>query len=575
MRAGERLSFSLEHYLSHLPQPKPADVEAQLARTEKYWRDWTSRCTYKGRWRDAVIRSLITLKALTQEPTGGIVAAPTTSLPEELSGVRNWDYRFCWVRDSTLTLDALMRSGYLDEAAAWRDWLMRASAGAPAQLQIMYGVGGEHRLTEVELPWLPGYEESRPVRIGNGAYDQFQLDAYGQVIHTLYDALSRGLPHHPGEADQILTLVDFVEQNWQRTDEGIWEVRGPNARHFTHSKVMAWVAVDRAIRLYEEFKVGANHTMETRMQRWRALREEIRNDILARAFNRRLNAFVQYYDSEDLDASVLLIPHTGFLRGRRSAHAVHGRGDRERAHLGRARPALRDGERQGRAARSRSHVPHLQLLARRQLRDVGSARRRGGAARSPRLALELAGAPGGGVSPRAAPSARQLPASVFAHRAHQHRSHHRRGTSRAHGRDHALGYMDPTHSVFAVLTLIAAPAVLTNATSVLGLNTANRFGRAVDRSRTLETELSKLPHDSALAKLRRAQLERLYERAEFLLRAQASIYFALGLFVVTALVAVVGGVLVTAFPSWRRRIRDSRPARGRHCHREPALRVSL
>ena len=294
----------------------------------------------------------------------------------------------------------------------------------------MYGVGGEHRLTEVELPWLPGYEESRPVRIGNGAYDQFQLDAYGQVIHTLYDALSRGLPHHPGEADQILVLVDFVEKNWQRTDEGIWEVRGPNARHFTHSKVMAWVAVDRAIRLFEEFKVGANHKIETRIQRWRALREEIRNDILARAFNRRRNAFVQYYDSEDLDASVLLIPHTGFLRADdprmlSTVAAIEKELTWDGLVLRYATENAKDG-----LPGPRSHVPHLQLLARRQLRDVGSARRRGGAARPPRLALELAGPPGRGVSPRAAPPARQLPAGVLAHRAHQHRAHHRRGPSR-------------------------------------------------------------------------------------------------------------------------------------------------
>jgi GH15 family glucan-1,4-alpha-glucosidase len=313
VRAGQRLSFTLEYFLSHEQRVQVGDPEELLARTEKYWRDWAARCNYQGRWRDAVVRSLITLKALTHEPTGGIVAAPTTSLPEELRGVRNWDYRYCWVRDSTLTLDALLRYGYREEAKDWRDWLMRACAGAPSQLQIMYGVDGEHRLTEVELPWLPGYEESKPVRVGNAAYAQFQLDSYGQVINTFYDARLKGLPPYPGAADQILVLVDFVEQNWQRTDEGIWEVRGENARHFTHSKVMTWVAVDRAIRLFEEFGVGARHKMETRISRWRALREEIRTDILGRAFSKRRNAFVQYYGSEDLDASVLLIPHLGFL----------------------------------------------------------------------------------------------------------------------------------------------------------------------------------------------------------------------------------------------------------------------
>ena len=235
------------------------------------------------------------------------------SLPEELQGVRNWDYRYCWLRDSTLTLDALMRGGYLEEAEAWRDWLMRAAAGAPAQLQIMYGVAGEHRLTEVELPWLPGYEQSRPVRIGNGAYDQFQLDAYGEIINALYDARVKGLPAMPESWDMLEVLVDFVEQNWQRPDEGIWEVRGENQLHFTHSKLLAWVAVDRAIRLYEEFGVGPQHKIEQRMYRWRALREQISSDILSRAFNPQRGAFTQSYGSDALDASVLLIPHMGLL----------------------------------------------------------------------------------------------------------------------------------------------------------------------------------------------------------------------------------------------------------------------
>jgi GH15 family glucan-1,4-alpha-glucosidase len=312
VRAGQSLSFLLTYYPSHQPAPGPFDTASALARTEQHWRAWADKCTYQGPWRDSVVRSLITLKALTHQPTGGIVAAPTTSLPEELQGVRNWDYRYCWIRDATLTLDALVRGGYAEEGVAWRNWLLRAAAGSPAQLQIMYGVDGEHRLTEVELPWLPGYEESRPVRVGNGAYDQFQLDAYGEVVDTFYDALCQGLPP-TGAVDALGVLVDFVEKNWQRTDEGIWEVRGDNARHFTHSKVLAWVAVDRGIRMYEEFGIGKGHLIETRVPRWRALREAIRNDILERAFNRRRNAFVQYYGSDDLDASVLLIPHMGFL----------------------------------------------------------------------------------------------------------------------------------------------------------------------------------------------------------------------------------------------------------------------
>jgi GH15 family glucan-1,4-alpha-glucosidase len=314
VRAGEHLAFALTFYPSHEVAPKlHLDAEKSLEETERYWRAWASRCPYQGRFRDAVVRSLLTLKALTHEPTGGIVAAPTTSLPEELGGVRNWDYRYCWLRDSTLTLDALMRGGYLDEARDWRDWLMRAVAGAPAQLQIMYGVAGEHRLTEVELPWVPGYEDSRPVRIGNGAYDQFQLDVYGEVLNTLYEAHAHGVPDLADTWEPILAIVDFVEQAWQRKDEGIWEVRGGGHRHFTHSKLMAWVAVDRAVRMIEEFGVGGQHRLEKRLYRWRALREQIRANLIQRGYSDRVGAFTQSYGSEALDASVLLIPHMGFL----------------------------------------------------------------------------------------------------------------------------------------------------------------------------------------------------------------------------------------------------------------------
>jgi GH15 family glucan-1,4-alpha-glucosidase len=314
VRAGQRLPFSLEYFCSHEPfTRRHVNAEKALEETRGFWREWAGRCKYQGRRRDAVIRSLLTLKVLTHQPTGGIVAAPTTSLPEELRGVRNWDYRFCWLRDSTLTLDALLRAGYREEAEAWRDWLMRAAAGSPTQIQIMYGVAGEHRLTEVELPWLPGYEQSRPVRIGNGAYDQFQLDAYGEVVNAFYDARVKGLPAYPGADDLILTLVDFVERNWQRPDEGIWEIRGETHLHFTHSKLLAWVAVDRAIRMYEQFGVGKNHTIEKRLPRWRAMRAEIAETIITRGFNPRLGAFTQAFGSEALDASVLLIPHMGFL----------------------------------------------------------------------------------------------------------------------------------------------------------------------------------------------------------------------------------------------------------------------
>lgn len=314
VRAGSRFPFALTFYPSHeRPSEEVIDPDKELERTERDFRSWVSRCAYEGPFRDAVVRSVITLKALTYEPTGGIVAAPTTSLPEELGGVRNWDYRYCWLRDATLTLDALMRCGYVEEATAWRDWLMRAVAGAPAQLQIMYGVAGEHRLHELELPWLPGYEDSPPVRIGNGAYDQFQLDVYGEVLNMLYDAHVLGIPDLPETWDPILAIVDFVERAWQRKDEGIWEVRGGGHRHFTHSKVMAWVAVDRAVRMMEEFGIGGHHRLQTRIHRWRALREQIRATVLRRGFNTRIGAFTQSFDSQALDASVLLIPHMGFL----------------------------------------------------------------------------------------------------------------------------------------------------------------------------------------------------------------------------------------------------------------------
>jgi GH15 family glucan-1,4-alpha-glucosidase len=315
VRAGDRLPFTLTFYPSHQPHgATPVDAEKELARTERYWLEWARRCRYQGPYRDAVIRSLITLKALTHAPTGGIVAAPTASLPEELGGVRNWDYRYCWLRDSTLTLDALMIGGYDEEARAWIDWLLRAVAGAPAEAQIMYGVGGEHRLTEVVLPWLPGYEGSGPVRIGNGAYDQFQLDIYGETLNTLYEARVNGIQgNRPVSWDQIIVLVDFVEKSWQRPDEGIWEIRGQSHLHFVHSKLMAWVAVDRGVKCIEQFGKGGPRVLEQRLPRWRALREEIRADLLARGFNERVGAFTQSYGSDALDASVLLIPHMGFL----------------------------------------------------------------------------------------------------------------------------------------------------------------------------------------------------------------------------------------------------------------------
>ncbi|MCE9530342.1 MAG: glycoside hydrolase family 15 protein [Planctomycetes bacterium] len=304
--AGQRESFTLIWHPSHEEMPAPIDPWWAIVGTEKWWLEWSNRCTYRGEWREAVLRSLITLKALTYAPTGGIVAAPTTSLPEHLGGVRNWDYRFCWLRDATFTLFSLLKTGYLEEAHAWRAWLLRAIAGRPAETQILYGIGGERRLTELELTWLPGYEGSQPVRIGNAAAQQFQLDVYGEVIDALYHARVLGLEPLADAWASCRTLLEFVESAWTRPDEGIWEVRGPR-RHFTHSKVMAWVAIDRGVKAMERFK------LEGPLERWKELRETIHAQVCSEGFNAHMSSFVQSYGSTDLDASLLMIPLVGFL----------------------------------------------------------------------------------------------------------------------------------------------------------------------------------------------------------------------------------------------------------------------
>ena len=308
---GETRSFSLTYAPSHGPPPPHLDAQASLAATERWWNEWASRCTYQGEWRDAVVRSLVTLKALTFRPTGGIVAAPTTSLPEEIGGPRNWDYRYCWLRDATLTLLALMDAGYVDEAFAWRDWLLRAVAGSPSQLHIMYGIGGERNLREWEVPWLPGYENSLPVRIGNAAHDQLQLDVFGEVLDALHHARvhASAVGARDGDADgwQLQrALVCHLETIWREPDEGIWEVRG-GRQHFTHSKVMAWVAFDRAVKTAERFRLAGP------VDRWRLVREEIHAEVCARGFDPTLNSFVQAYGSRQLDASLLMLPLVGFL----------------------------------------------------------------------------------------------------------------------------------------------------------------------------------------------------------------------------------------------------------------------
>jgi pentatricopeptide repeat protein len=303
---GERVSFVLTHAPSYLPSPELPDPFAALHETERFWDDWAATCKDAGRWSEAVLRSLITLKALTFAPTGGIVAAPTTSLPERIGGIRNWDYRYCWVRDATLTLLALMGAGYSAEASAWRDWLVRAVAGSPEQLQIMYGIAGERRLWEWEVPWLDGYEASKPVHIGNAAHAQLQLDVYGEMMDALYQARRMGLPSFKPAWAVERAQLDHLATIWREPDNGIWEMRGP-PRHFTHSKMMAWVAFDRAIKSAQEFALPGP------VDEWQQLRAEIHDDVCRKGFDAELGCFVQAYGAKELDASLLLIPAIGFL----------------------------------------------------------------------------------------------------------------------------------------------------------------------------------------------------------------------------------------------------------------------
>jgi GH15 family glucan-1,4-alpha-glucosidase len=302
---GARARFGLGWWRSHEASPPVEDPDSALARTDAWWRDWSGRCTYDGEYREAVLTSLIVLKAMTSEPTGAVIAAPTTSLPEDLGGVRNWDYRYCWLRDSVLTLQALLTGGYADEAIAFRDFMLRVATGEPAKVQIMYGVGGERRLAEYELPELPGYEGSAPVRVGNAASDQFQLDVYGEVLAVAYVAALRlgaiQERHWPR-----WRAIDYVETIWREPDDGIWEARGPR-RHYTYSKVMAWVVFDRAVRLAEQFG------LEAPVERWSRVRDEIHAEVCERGYDAERNTFTQYYGSGELDASTLTIPLHGFL----------------------------------------------------------------------------------------------------------------------------------------------------------------------------------------------------------------------------------------------------------------------
>ncbi|SIS25556.1 Glucoamylase (glucan-1,4-alpha-glucosidase), GH15 family, partial [Microbispora rosea] len=291
--AGERVPFVFTWHPSHEPEPERIDPLEQLAETRLLWEEWVSRCGYRGPWRDAVVRSLITLKALTYSPTGGIVAAPTTSLPEHLGGVRNWDYRYCWLRDASMTLDALTGAGYVEEADAWRSWLLRAIAGRPEDVQVLYGVAGERRLPEMTLDWLQGYEDSTPVRIGNGAATQLQLDIYGEFVDALYQARKQGMAPDDHAWALVTKVMEFFEHNWDQPDEGLWEVRGPR-RHFVHSKVMAWVAADRMVRVIEE--LGRRGDVE----RWRALRDRIHAEVCDKGYDPVRNTFTQSYGSREL-----------------------------------------------------------------------------------------------------------------------------------------------------------------------------------------------------------------------------------------------------------------------------------
>ncbi|MGH6737042.1 MAG: glycoside hydrolase family 15 protein [Methyloceanibacter sp.] len=303
---GETVPFALTYAESFLPDPPPIDPQKLLKETEQFWHDWSSKCIVSGRYEDAVRRSLITLKAMTFAPTGGVVAATTTSLPEQFGGPRNWDYRYCWLRDATLTLLALMNTGYYDEAHAWREWLLRAVAGSPNQMQIMYGIAGERRLYEVELPWLPGYEKSAPVRIGNGAHQQTQIDVYGELADALHQARKGGIAPEKSGWELQLEILHHLEGQWQKPDEGIWEVRsGP--QHFTYSKVMAWVAFDRSIKSAERFKLSGP------VERWHDIRKTIHAEVCQKGYDKGLNSFVRAYGTKEVDASLLLLCPVGFL----------------------------------------------------------------------------------------------------------------------------------------------------------------------------------------------------------------------------------------------------------------------
>ena len=411
--AGERVRFVMTHGLSYRPAPHVPDADTALAEAETFWTEWSARCTYHGKWRDAVLRSLITLKALSYAPTGGIVAAPTTSLPEQLGGPRNWDYRFCWLRDATFTLMALMHAGYHDEARAWGAWLRRSVAGTPAQVQTLYGLAGERWIMEWEVPWLAGYQGSKPVRVGNAASTQVQLDVYGELIDALYQEVHGGLVP-PGEGWDLLTaLAGHLEEIWEQPDESIWEVRG-GAKQFTFSKAMAWVAIDRVIRTAEEF------ALKGPLDEWRALRTRIHDTVCRDGFNAAKGAFVQYLWLRRAGRQPAAAAAGRFSPRRRAAHARHDRGDRAGADGGRPGAALSHPQGRGRAAGRRGHVPGVQLLVRRLPDVIGPPPRGAGTVREAAGPVQRCRPAGRGIRSRRAPATGQFPAGVLASGTDQH-----------------------------------------------------------------------------------------------------------------------------------------------------------
>ena len=411
--AGQSVTFDLTWHPSIAEPPGAIDASRAIEETVRWWCDWSHGCTFQGEASEAVLRSLITLKALTYAPTGGIVAAPTTSLPEKLGGVRNWDYRFCWIRDATFTLYALMVAGFLDEARAWRDWLLRAIAGTPSSLQIMYGLAGERRLTELELPWLPGHENSKPVRIGNGAYSQYQLDVYGEIFDAFHLARRLGLAPHEDGWRNVKSILGFLETAWTQPDEGIWEVRG-GPRHFTHSKVMAWVAFDRAVKSVEQFPLDGP------VERWRAQRDAIHAEVCRQGFDAKRNSFVQSYGSDELDASLLLIPLVGFLPP--SDPRVLGTVAAIEKHLQvDGFVALLDHVERRWPSRGRGGLPPLHLLARRHPRAARPRGRGPRPLRTPALDPQRRWPARRGIRCQDGPPTGQLPAGLLARLPRQHR----------------------------------------------------------------------------------------------------------------------------------------------------------